>query len=707
VGSAIVLVTVICAVLTVWELHRKTIQQTNETMATLGLVLAEQTTRYVQVVDLLLQEIRLRVRHLDIETPEQFRQLLGDPTTHALLRERMINLPQANALTLVDASGHVLNGSRDWPANPIDLSDTDVYTHFRTTDDQALFVSPPVRSRATGSWTVYLARRIGGLDGNFLGWVAGALDVAYLTDFYRSISGSKHLRVVLLRSDGLVLARYPDGGMIGKPLRPDSPWYAQVAQGRGNYRSSGVTNGEPSFVSVNALKDYPLAINVAVRQTEALATWRQQTVLVIIGAVVACSALLMLFWLLGRQFRRQQEQNAVLTRTAEVARNSELRLRNYAEMASDWLWEQDADLRFVSITPGTPMIGPNDKPYVGRRRWEIVEADTDNEPWRSHRADLAARRPFRDFRYTLIGSDGRLHHVAVSGNPIFDDAGAFIGYRGIGRDITQDIEAAAALRAAKEEAEAASRTKSEFLANMSHELRTPLHAIIGFSELIRDHPFVQRDLRCVDYAKDIHASGRHLMDLINDVLDMSKIEMGQYRLREEPVALGEVVRLCGAMLAVRAMEGQVNLETSDLSGIVLYADRLALKQIVLNLLTNAIKFTLPAGKVRIEASLGDALFNLTVADTGMGIGEAALPHLCEPFYQADTSRARSHSGTGLGLAICSGLVRLHGGHLEIQSRRGRGTTVRVILPLARVVSLPSHLPGGQVSAADAIAHQAD
>src|SRR5262249_18580071 len=148
---------------------------------------------------------------------------------------------------------------------------------------------------------------------------------------------------------------------------------------------------------------------------------------------------------------RQQQQNTILSRTAEVARNSELRLRDYAEMASDWLWEQDAELRFVSITPGTPMIGPSDKPYVGRRRWEIVEKDTDEEPWRSHKADLEARRPFRDFRYTVTGSDGRLHHVEVSGNPIFGAADAFIGYRGIGRDITQDIEAASALRAAKEE----------------------------------------------------------------------------------------------------------------------------------------------------------------------------------------------------------------------------------------------------------------
>ncbi|HEY7576817.1 MAG TPA: ATP-binding protein [Acetobacteraceae bacterium] len=686
VGSVVVLVTVLCTVLTIWELHRKTIGQTNDSMATLGLVLAEQTTRSVQVVDLLLQEIQSRARHLNAETPEQFHQLLGDSATHTLLRERMVNLPQANALTIVDSDGRLINSSRQWPAKPIDLSDTDLYAHFRVTNDAALFVGPPLRNRVTGSWTVYLARRISGRDGSFLGWAAGALDVAYLTDFYRSISGHKELRVVLLRSDGLVLARYPDGAWIGKPLRADSPWYARIAQGGGTYRSSGLISGDPSFVAVNALQDYPLVINVAIKQAQALATWRQQTIMVAAGEVVAASALIMLFWLLGRQFRQQQRHNAVLTRTAEAARNSELRLRDYAEMASDWFWEQDAGLRFISITPGTPMIGPNDTPYVGRRRWEMVDGDTDDGHWRNHKADLAARRPFRDFRYTRMGSDGRVHHVAVSGNPIFDGSGNFVGYRGIGRDITDDIEAAAALRAAKDQAEAANRAKSEFLANMSHELRTPLHAIIGFSELIRDHRFAPADMRCADYARDIHAGGRHLLDLINGVLDMSKIEMGRYRLREEPVELADVVRLCCAMLALRASKARVGIEIADLSGILVRADRLAMKQVVLNLLTNAIKFTLPGGRVRIDAVLAGEEFSLTISDNGIGVGEAALPHLGEPFFQADGSPSRAHGGTGLGLAICSGLLHLHGGRLAIESQRGEGTTVSVVLPAARVLS---------------------
>jgi PAS domain S-box-containing protein len=690
IGVLVVLVTVLCAGLTIWDLHRKTFKETSEKLSTLGFVLAEQTSRYVQVVDLLLQEIELHTQQLRIRTPEQFRQMLGDEDTHRFMRERMINLPQANALALVDADGRLFNSSREWPMKPVIVSDADPYMHIRANDDGNLFVSTPIISRVTGNWTVYLARRIDGPDGIFLGMVAGALDVSYLSDFYRIISTNKALRVTLLRRDGTVLARHPEDALpIGRTVSHQSEWYQQVAAGSGSYRSLGLSSGSPSIVSVNPLPHYPLVINVAMTEYDALAAWRQQFVYVAGGELVAATAFILLFWIIGRQSRRQEQQNSLLQRTAEAARTSEARLRDYAEMASDWFWEQDAELRFVSITPGTPLIGPNDRAFVGRRRWDVIGSDTDDERWRAHKADLAARRSFRDFRYNLNGSDGRLHHVSVSGNPIFDEAGNFVGYRGIGRDITADIEAGSALRAAKEQAEAANRAKSEFLANMSHELRTPLHAIIGFAELIRDHPFADNDARCADYAKDIHASGRHLLELINDVLDMSKIEMGHYALREEMLELDEVVRACSGMLAVRAMEGQVSIQLGELAEFGLYADRLALKQIVLNVLANALKFTLPGGRVRIEASRSaTGELRLVITDTGIGVGETALPYLGDPFYQADGSHSRAHGGTGLGLAICNRLLKLHGGRLEIESRRGHGTTVSAVFPAERVSSRP-------------------
>ena len=188
-------------------------------------------------------------------------------------------------------------------------------------------------------------------------------------------------------------------------------------------------------------------------------------------------------------------------------------------------------------------------------------------------------------------------------------------------------------------------------------------------------------MRCADYAKDIHASGRHLLDLINDVLDMSRIEMGQYRLREEPVALGEVVRLASTMLAVRAMEGQVSVRVADLSGIVLYADRLALKQIMVNLLANAIKFNRPDGEVRVRIALtGDGRVAVRVADTGVGIPSQDLPRIFERFYRVDKARSRQVGGTGLGLSIVRHVIERMNGTVTVESQVGKGTTFQVLLP---------------------------
>ncbi len=243
------------------------------------------------------------------------------------------------------------------------------------------------------------------------------------------------------------------------------------------------------------------------------------------------------------------------------------------------------------------------------------------------------------------------------------------------------------LRRAKEEAELSNRSKSEFLANMSHELRTPLNAIIGFSDLTLSESFGPvGNARYVDYAKDINQSGQHLLQLINDILDLSKIEAGKLELYECPIDLQRTISACLVLIKDRAESGGLTLKSQipkDLPS--LYADDLKVKQIVLNLLSNAVKFTPPGGRVTlsVEADLTKGL-TLQVSDTGIGIAAKSLPLIFAPFVQEESTLSRTYEGTGLGLPLTKALVEIHGGHIAMESEVGLGTTVTLNFPAERI-----------------------
>jgi PAS domain S-box-containing protein len=209
---------------------------------------------------------------------------------------------------------------------------------------------------------------------------------------------------------------------------------------------------------VNLLRDYPLVLDVAVAETDVLATWWYQAWYTAGGAVLLAGAWVILFWLTARQMGRQAEQNAALSRTVDALRKSQSQLRDFAGLASDWFWELDAELRFVSVGLGTPLSPMYDQSHLGKRRWEIIDTTRDPKGWETHRLDVLARRPFHDFRFEQVDVRGRVHHVSISGVPVHDGAahdgsGAFVGYRGIGSDITARIEAEQELNRAKERAE--------------------------------------------------------------------------------------------------------------------------------------------------------------------------------------------------------------------------------------------------------------
>jgi signal transduction histidine kinase len=267
--------------------------------------------------------------------------------------------------------------------------------------------------------------------------------------------------------------------------------------------------------------------------------------------------------------------------------------------------------------------------------------------------------------------------------PETDVNGEITALHGIIQDITRDKRNHAALQNALEETEASNRAKSRFLATMSHELRTPLNAIIGFSEMMNAEllgPLGNK--RYVDYAGSINESGRYLLDLINDILDMSKIEAGKYELVPEPVNVAKAIRLACHMVENSVQEKNLNLRfTTHNETAVIEADRRAFMQIMLNLLSNAVKFTDEGGSVLIDITdHSEHRIMISVADTGIGIPADKLNRIGQPFEQVSSAMARGHNGTGLGLAITKKLVEMHDGELKIASIFGQGTTVSVTLP---------------------------
>ena len=251
------------------------------------------------------------------------------------------------------------------------------------------------------------------------------------------------------------------------------------------------------------------------------------------------------------------------------------------------------------------------------------------------------------------------------------------------RDVTERKRHEEALATARVEAEKADAAKSRFLATMSHELRTPLNAIIGFSEMIVQERELALDVaKRTEYAKLIHDSGKHLLSVVNGILDMSKMESGNFEIAAELFEPRDAILSCCDLMALKAREGGIDLVISAAEQLpAMVGDQRALKQILLNLLSNAIKFTERGGSVTVSARADDARLMLAVADTGVGIGSADLKRLGDPFFQAGKTYQRRHEGTGLGLSIVKALVGLHNGEMSVASKLDEGTTVSIILPL--------------------------
>ncbi len=307
-----VLITIVisAAGYTIWSDRQATIKRDKREMTNLAVALAEHTSRYVAVMDLVLQTMQTSFKTMDADTPATFGSRLSGQRIHDDLVNRVETLPGNVALLIFNAGGILINSSRTGPTPPIDATDRDFFVHFQEHNDHGLFISEPARSRVVGIWTVLLVRRVLATDGQFLGLVAAVVDVGYLENFYHLILTNTGQAVTLLRSDGMVLVRNRtvEGG-VGAVMPASSAWYGVVASNGGTYRSPGYFDTNPSIVAVRALHDYPLVVDVVLSEETALAAWRSGAIWDAFGTLFAVLIFFGLFLIISRQFRRQQLQN--------------------------------------------------------------------------------------------------------------------------------------------------------------------------------------------------------------------------------------------------------------------------------------------------------------------------------------------------------------------------------------------------------------
>ncbi len=391
----------------------------------------------------------------------------------------------------------------------------------------------------------------------------------------------------------------------------------------------------------------------------------------------------------GVEITGVKDAERALMRAQAELRESEQRFRDYAEIASDWFWETDAQHRVRFVSERMRAYGAEPATLVGRNHVDFVIQGMDSASAATHLADIAAHRQFRGVRYALQVEGGRVLRVSSNAKPIFAPDGSFLGYRGCATEVTQQVAAEEELREAKTRAEAASRAKSEFLANMSHEVRTPLNGVIGMIEILLDSGLNPDQRFHADMARK---SADQLLEIIGNILDMSKLEAGAVQIEREPFELEPIVEAVAHTFAPAAHGKGVELcvDVQSRAARWYLGDPTRLKQVLLNLVGNAVKFTEKGAiviAVDAASSSGDAAtLNLTVRDSGIGITPEQLARLFSKFTQADATIARRFGGSGLGLAISRELVELMGGTLDAESRPGEGSTFRVTITLPAIAA---------------------
>ena len=377
-------------------------------------------------------------------------------------------------------------------------------------------------------------------------------------------------------------------------------------------------------------------------------------------------------------------------RTERALTEAEKKYRTIVENAAGGIYQLTPEGHFLSVNMAYARILGYDSPEHVIKGIRNAHEQLYRQPRDRARfiREIEQKNIIKGFEAEMLTSNGEIIWVNENARAVRDDAGTVLYYEGSIENISQRKAAEMKMGEAMLQSDLASRAKSEFLANMSHELRTPLNAIIGFSEIIRNEVFgAINHPQYREYAKDIHDSGKQLLRIINDILDVSRIDAGDRQLNESTINMDQLIQSCISFMSTKIMDARLTINNTTVKSIPqMVGEELAVKQSLLNILSNGVKFTQPGGSITISHEIDDdGRLRLSVTDTGVGLDADEIEKALSPFGQIETSLSRSTAGSGLGLTLVTSLMKLHGGHLEMVSQKGIGTTATLVFPKKRVV----------------------
>ena len=660
-----------------WRSYQAETEYVERHAESLNYVLAQELLKTFDGIDRSIKFLASQIKPESLEPGANPR----DETEVVELLTYQVKLnPLIGSIRIFDSNGMPRYGLTP-TAVDVTVADREYFQQSKQYPEAVHYSTLTVAARYSSFVALPIAKAILSREGKFMGSIVILIPVASLQSEFKKIAPGPNAAIAIRTiEDGTLIYRFPEiPGPINSKVRNSPTHIAVNERESGTILSRTMTDGLTRIFAFQRLSPYPYYINIGIAQQDYLVRWRSSMTFTAVGA-------LLLDLLLGFFFFRQRRAYGLLDRSHQET----VAERNRYQV----LMESSLDGIHILRLDGT--VYDANKAFcdqLGYTREEVLglaitqwNAQLSAQQVQSLLDDFSQDRWTRRIETVYRKKDGSLMDADVSISPVTIDGQIYI--YAASRDVTERKQIDVELRRSKDEALRALKAKSEFLGMMSHELRTPLNAIIGFSELLQHKAFGELNDKQSEYIGDIHVSGKHLLMLINRILDVVELEAGRVALSNAPFKLDEVMSDVTAVFKLAAENKGLELALVVAQDIPqkLVGDRRSLRQILNNLVDNAIKFS-ARGKVEVRVSLASqtsshAILNFSVKDNGIGFDVAEYSRISQSFTQADNSITRRFGGTGLGLTTTKDFLALMGSELKIESRLGEGATFSFTVEVA-------------------------